>query len=66
MLMENQSYLDFVQPVADELQARLTPDAGMLRIIDAERGLEAVPVGIQLKLNITQYGKNQLYSLRCF
>ncbi|AWZ82780.1 FIG00643100: hypothetical protein [Escherichia coli ISC41] len=66
MLMENQSYLDFVQPVADELQTRLTPDAGMLRIIDAERGLEAVPVGNQLKLNITQYGKHQRYSLRCF
>lgn len=25
MLMEDQTYLDFVQPVADELQARLTP-----------------------------------------
>ncbi|GCJ56242.1 hypothetical protein BvCmsL154A_05051 [Escherichia coli] len=66
MLMEDQAYLDFVQPVADKLQAGFTLDAGMLRIIDAKRGLEAVPVGNQFKLNITQYGKHQLYSLRCF
>jgi hypothetical protein len=32
MLMEDQAYLDFVQLIADELQAGLTFDAGMFGI----------------------------------
>ena len=66
MLMEDQAYLDFVQLVADELQAGLTLDAGMFRIIDAESGLKAVPVSNQFKLNITQYRKHYSYPRRCF
>ncbi|GCM15687.1 hypothetical protein ExPCM16_00100 [Escherichia coli] len=55
VLMEDQAYLDFVELIANELQAGLTLDTGMLRIIDAERRLETVPVGNQFKLNISQY-----------
>ena len=61
MLMENQSYLGF-RPACRRRTAGRLPRCGHARIIDAERGLEAVPVGNQLKLNITQYGKHQRYS----
>ena len=66
MLMEDQAYLDFVQFIANELQAGLTLYAGMFGIIDAERCLETVPVSNQFKLNITQYRKQYSYARRCF
>ena len=59
LAMERQLDADFVQLVADPLQARLAVDQRVLGIVDAKLRLEAVKVGDQVELDVAQERKHQ-------
>ena len=57
--VESELDADFVELVADELQARLAFDQRMLGLVGAELRLEAVEVGDQVELDVAQERKHQ-------